>query len=123
MIANLKRIDRLAYFGLAAFAVTGLLLLGRTPAAGTLFVPPLDKVAHLTVFGGLAFLMVSGFRGARLLLCFVSVAMAGVVDEAHQWFIPGRHADWGDLAADVVAAATGVMVTRSIWQKGDRNDR
>ena len=123
MVSILKRIDGLAFFALAALSVTALLMLGRAPGAGDLFVPPWDKVAHITVFGGLAFLVVSGFRGARLLLCFSLVVLAGAVDEAQQWFIPGRHADWGDLGADIFAAATGVMVTQAIWRRDERNGR
>lgn len=121
MISILKRIDSIAFFGFAGIVVLGLLILGRAPGAGNLFVPPWDKVAHLVVFGGLAFLMVSGFRGFRLALCFSLVALAGMADEAHQLFIPGRHADWGDLWADFIAAGAGVLLTRAIWQQRDPN--
>lgn len=123
MASILKRIDPIAFFGLTAIAVLGLLVLGRAPGAGNLFAPPWDKVAHIAVFSSLAFLMVSGFRGARLLFCFSVVVLAGVADEAHQWIIPGRDADWWDLGADVVAAAMGVAITSAIWRHGDRNAR
>lgn len=121
MVSTLRRIDPVAFFSLAGLTVLGLLTLGRAPGAGSLFASPWDKFAHIAVFGGLAFLLVSGFRGARLLLCFSLVGLAGMVDEAHQWFIPGRHADWGDFAADVFAAAMGVLISHAIWQRGEQN--
>lgn len=122
MVSALKRIEPLAFFALAGLTVIALLALGRAPGAGNLFDPPWDKLAHIAVFSTLAFLMVSGFRGARGLLCFSLVVLAGMADEGQQRLIPGRTADWGDLAADIIAAAIGVWLSRTVWQHIDQHD-
>jgi VanZ family protein len=37
------------------------------------------------------------------------MALWGMVDEAHQQWIPGRQMDWGDLLADVSGALGGAV--------------
>lgn len=65
-----------------------------------------DKAAHLLVYGVLGLLLafslappaVATWR--RVLLITVLVAIYGVTDELHQYFIPGREASIWDVLAD-----------------------
>jgi VanZ family protein len=76
-------------------------------------VPGSDKVAHLTVYAILGYLV------ARALLAPVSVRIRlnaitamvifGFVDELHQVLIPGRSASLWDWTADAVGATTGLL--------------
>ena len=48
-------------------------------------------------------------------------ALYGVTDELHQWFVPGRAAQWSDLAADATGAAVAcgaLLVWRSRVVRG-----
>jgi VanZ family protein len=37
----------------------------------------------------------------------------GATDEAHQYFVPGRHADVADLAADALGALAAAVAIRA----------
>ena len=99
--------------------------------------PPLDKVAHATVFGGLAWALDLALRlnrpdlplYRRHLLVFVAVSIYGATDEWHQLFVPGRSCEFGDWLADSVGGGSGllagcaqVLVTRRLgalsWLRG-----
>jgi VanZ family protein len=67
-------------------------------------------VVHALVFALLACAIgyASGLRGRSMLwLAFVGATLVGAFDEWHQIFLPGRSADWDDLAADAMGAALG----------------
>lgn len=74
-----------------------------------------DKGAHFIEFAGLAFLVSHALRGTfadwRDLRCFtVAVLTAllwGTLDEIHQAYVPGRHADVNDIFADAAGAVVG----------------
>lgn len=75
-------------------------------------IPHLDKVVHgLLYFGlGMSYFNVATRGGARTTAraCWVAFALTvayGVSDEWHQAYVPGRSADWQDVAADAVGAA------------------
>ena len=36
-------------------------------------------------------------------------------DEYHQMFVPGRVADWADVAADAIGATSAVLILRRDW--------
>jgi VanZ family protein/UDP-2,3-diacylglucosamine pyrophosphatase LpxH len=80
--------------------------------------PPLDKVAHATVFGGLAWALDLALRRSRPglplyrrhLLVFVAVSLYGATDEWHQLFVPGRSCEVGDWVADSLGGALGLFV-------------
>ncbi len=72
----------------------------------------LDKILHFTeyaIFSALVFRSFSHFprslspRLAALLAFLVRVIFA-LVDETYQGFVPGRHRDWSDFAADLSGA-------------------
>lgn len=67
-----------------------------------------DKVAHLLVFGVLGLLLAFSLAPPaeatwrRVFLITVLVAVYGVTDELHQYFVPGREASAWDVLADGV---------------------
>lgn len=86
--------------------------------AGIQLPPPLDKVAHLSVFAALAFALDLALRMnqpglplyRRHLLVFVVVCAFGATDEWHQAFVPGRSCELGDWLADCLGAVVGLTV-------------
>ncbi len=72
-----------------------------------------DKVAHAVIFGGLAALTAWGLYRVLshwplsrvLLLAVLFTTIYGAIDEAHQWFVPGRQSDVLDLCADLLGAS------------------
>lgn len=95
-------------------------VLSHSPAypLGVQLPPPLDKAAHLLAYGALAaavdWAWTRTVRGIpahrRHLLLFLLVGLFGGLDEFHQSFIPGRHASFGDAAADALGAALGLLL-------------
>ncbi|MEJ2726297.1 MAG: VanZ family protein, partial [Deltaproteobacteria bacterium] len=76
-----------------------------------------DKLAHFLVFGILGFL-VAGSLGPRYaetplkgtLLIILVVIGYGALDEAHQYFVPGRDTSVMDLTADAVGGFFAAIV-------------
>ncbi len=101
-----------ALYALAIFVVSSL---GAPPAP-----PPrlTDKHMHLLAYGGLALVLVRALAGGRWSGLTVATGLQGAMvaiaygatDEWHQWFVPGRHADLLDVAADAVGAAVAVGI-------------
>ena len=79
-----------------------------------------DGLWHGVGYGLLAALVLRGLAAARweavtgrtALLAVVLATSYGVTDELHQWFVPGRTAEWSDLAADATGAA---VVCGALW--------
>lgn len=97
---------------LAAAAVLVLSLFVSAPATGGLLESPWDKLVHFGFFGCVTFLLAIGFGGSRVHLAFIAAVLTGAADESYQAFLPTRHADWGDLLTDVVAAACAALLAR-----------
>ena len=87
-----------------------------------------DKLQHLlayAVLAGAAGLWVSPAfwkRRPRAALCLVILASAvyGVIDEIHQYFVPGRDCNIWDWVADTLGAAIGaaaILVALRITEK------
>ena len=102
--------------------------------------PPLDKFAHATVFGALAWAVDLALQRnrpglpmyRRHLLVFLVVSAFGATDEWHQSFVPGRACEFGDWVADSVGGGLGLLVgsvqilfTRHLgplsWYRGARS--
>jgi len=100
-------------WGLASVVlVGGLFALGRMPFASGLIPEPWDKLAHVTVFALLTWLLYRAF-GARAALLAAAVAISvGGADEIHQFFLVGRTSDFADFFADGVGAALTALVLR-----------
>jgi VanZ family protein len=75
--------------------------------------PGADKVSHMLAYGILAATVIFVFAPEvrarrRVLVLVVSLGVTtlyGVLDEYHQSFIPLRHPEVGDVAADMLGAA------------------
>jgi VanZ family protein len=84
-----------------------------------------DKFYHACEFAVFGFLLrrsaaVFSFSAPMLwkLSALVGIVYAGL-DEIHQYFVPGREADWGDLAADVIGVFLGILIYR-MWVRFKR---
>lgn len=70
-----------------------------------------DKIAHFSVYGLLATLLVRLGRGPRAIafaLLFTSVY--GTSDEWHQSYVPGRSSEIADWCADTLGAALAIAL-------------
>lgn len=76
-----------------------------------------DKVGHLVLYLFFGFivhwaLLATRFRTHRHLavISVVLVALYGLTDEFHQFFVPGREASFWDWGADVLGGVIGVRL-------------
>jgi len=89
------------------------------------FFPHEDKIVHIILYLPMGFLL-AGFlnsiffhscinqnlTSSRLrilyyLYFFLGAIHLSVMDESHQFFVPGRNAEFLDMAADIIGCATG----------------
>lgn len=90
-------------------------------AAPFLRLPFGDKILHAGVYGGMALLALRAFRHAAgacgeryaLVLAVAVSVLYGMSDEFHQFFVPQRHPELWDLAAD----AAGAVMATWIWTR------
>ncbi len=92
--------------------VASLFILGRQPIAVGLVLAPWDKLAHVAAFATLSMLLRIALRPHPIWYALAIAAGVGVLDEVHQLWLPGRHADWADLAADGVGILLAYVVCR-----------
>ena len=104
---------------------------------GIQLTPPMDKLAHASVFGFLALVLDLALRVdrpdlpmyRRHLLVFLAVSCFGATDEWHQLFVPGRSCEFLDWVADsgggglgLLAGSVPLLVTRRLaalsWLRG-----
>lgn len=85
---------------------------GRSEIAGPPGIPGMDKIAHLSVFGLLATLIVRSPGTTRRwpLFAVLLVSFFGMSDEWHQSFTPGREVEFADWVADTFGAALAVSL-------------
>ena len=96
------------------FAVSGL---SSLPSAARALD---DGISHGLGYGLLAALLLRALASARwesvngrtALLAVALATLYGATDELHQWFVPGRAAQWSDLVADATGAA---VVCGAAW--------
>ena len=77
-----------------------------------------DKFLHFLVFGILALLMARSFKKSNLrffnkyyhILAIILTGIYGIVDEYHQYFIPGRYSAVGDWLADLIGAIVFIII-------------
>jgi Ni,Fe-hydrogenase I cytochrome b subunit len=70
------------------------------------------RILHTVIYAVLAFLVYislnkSGMMRHVLLLSFLVASLYGITDEIHQYYVPGRVASIGDIAADCIGAFLG----------------
>jgi len=74
-----------------------------------------DKSAHIIAYAALGATLVRALgqgRSAavtprRVLIAALLATLYGMSDELHQWFVPGRNAEWLDVAADALGGVIG----------------
>jgi VanZ family protein len=101
---------------LAAISWAGLIFyLSSQPSIETpaLF-PGQDKLFHLVEFGILGFLVMGTLRASpqgyprrQVWQVAFAVMLYGILDEVHQYFVPGRSADVYDVLADTIGGLLG----------------
>jgi VanZ family protein len=71
-----------------------------------------DKLNHASAFAAMAFVATLGFRQHRLHRRYVALGLVayGAAIEIAQLFVPGRSCEWGDLLADCVGIAVGMLL-------------
>ena len=103
-------------FLLLAIAWAGVIFyLSSQPGIDTpLLFPGQDKLFHLIAFGLLGFLLMgsmqttnSGYRTGHVWIVVALVATYGVLDEFHQYFVPGRSVEFYDALADAAGGLLG----------------
>ena len=67
-----------------------------------------DKLAHASIFGLVATLLLRPFRTRQLGWAILIVSVFGATDELHQSFTPGRSMDGLDWVADTTGAVVAV---------------
>lgn len=96
----------------AVLMLMALFVGGAQPIAVGLFPVPWDKLAHVAAFASLSMLLRIALRPHSSWYALAIAASVGVLDEVHQLWLPGRHADWADLAADGVGILLAYVVCR-----------
>ena len=79
-----------------------------------------DKITHLIVYGTLAWLLARGiFKGRNTFLqrnyfwiVLIILGFFGIIDEIHQYFIPGRYFDLKDWMADMSGGIFFLIIFR-----------
>src|SRR5688572_17265433 len=86
-----------------------------------------DKLVHVAIYALLGGLCARGLArgwslgtGRALSLAAMTAALYGVTDELHQWFVPGRNADWRDVVADAAGAVLGAGLVVLLARGGRR---
>jgi hypothetical protein len=100
---------RPAALAASAALVLQLLVLPAPAFASEVSAVVTDKVVHMAAFGMLAVLLWILAGGRATLLVFAAVMGIGLVDELRQAVIPGREADFADLAADAAGAGLALL--------------
>jgi len=76
-----------------------------------------DKIAHAVEFGIMALLLSFAFFNVmkasltiKILVTFFVGLGLGILDEFHQYYVPGRHRDALDALADAMGIAGGIFL-------------
>ena len=95
----------------------GLLFVASGRSLAATDVPVSDKLLHVAaylVLGAFALRATHGgvreLRGGPTVAAFLVTAGYGVVDELHQFYVPGRIASVGDWIADALGAALAILL-------------
>ncbi len=108
--ANIRR-------ALLAVYVIALLAVTLAPIPGSAYPPSgFDKLVHVGLFGGLAFLITwnLGWRRITVLEALGLTVVAAILIEALQGMLPFRDADTGDFLAGTVGAFLGIVLAGAV---------
>lgn len=77
-----------------------------------------DKLNHASAFAAMAWAAVLGFREQRMARRTIALALVayGAGIEIAQLWVPGRSCEWGDLLADSVGVAMGMLLATVLLQ-------
>ena len=110
-----KRTTRYLFLALAIGWAGIIFYLSSQPGIDApLLFPGQDKLFHLIVFAMLGFFLMGsmkansgGYRIIQVWFVILLVAAYGVLDEFHQYFVPGRTVDIFDALADAAGGLLG----------------
>ena len=89
-------------------AVTVVWASGHGHVASPSGIANFDKIAHFSIFGLMATLVLRPFRVRHVWWAIIIVSLFGATDELHQSFTPGRSMEFADWIADTTGAAVAV---------------
>lgn len=90
----------------AAVLMAAVLFIGAKGIGKVNSVPPLvHKFEHFFYYGGMAALLAFAVGQRRWWIPVLVVALVGLLDEWHQFYVPGRNSSPVDWMVDVAGAA------------------
>ena len=104
---------RKTYVILTIFYASLIFVLSSFPKVPTIERPFLDKLEHVIEYSVLGFLAVSCFKKIdrkTIILAILITSLYGVLDEFHQYFVPGRDFSIFDILADSLGGLLGVGI-------------
>jgi len=87
----------------------------------------LRKFSHLVVYFALSFCLanylkfITESRRNLFLAAWLLASAYGVIDEIHQYFVPGRHSDAWDWVANTLGSMLGAVAIMLIMRKRSQN--
>ena len=110
-LSNIRRALLVAYI-IALLAVT------LAPVPGSVYPPSgFDKLVHVGLFGGLAFLIMWNFGSWRRITIVEALGLtvvAAILIEVLQGMLPFRNADAWDFVAGTVGALLGIVLAGAV---------
>lgn len=106
---------------LLLFEVLLVLYLALSPAPPQTVDLGWDKLNHLAAFAIMTMTAGQGFKHACKQVLVALLAFGGLI-ELLQSFVPNRYAEWGDLGADALGIALGLLVWRILRRLVQRHD-
>jgi len=85
--------------------------------------PPLDKVGHLVLYGGLSFFGVALVGRARRCPFVTCLLVAATLEELSQRALPRRTFDLGDLAMNLLGISVFAAAAATLAARGRRSHR
>jgi len=118
LVAVIRIRDRRIWrFGGLAVAIGGAMLYARLVATDNLLVDVVEHV-HFVEYGVIAWLFYRAWRpgddGTAVIWPLLAGTLAGIADEAVQWFVPGRVGEAHDVFLNVVAVCCGLCFAASV---------
>jgi len=126
----LERLTRNSYPGI----LCGIVILILTGIPGSVFphakpIVGLDKVVHVLMYAGFAFLCLWGYRAqfvangkayrkrALWLAVIISIAYGGLTEIMQETIVPSRTGDWYDFFSDALGTCLGVGIFHLFYRQ------
>jgi len=104
---------RKTYVTLTIFYASLIFVLSSFPKVPTIERPFLDKLEHVIEYSVLGFLAMSCFKKIdrkTIIFAILITSLYGVLDEFHQYFVPGRDFSVLDMLADSLGSIVGIGI-------------